>query len=193
MLKLVYHSAVFGPIDLEYDRPIIRVGSGGDNDLVLGHPSVKPNQCLLVFRNEKLLCLPPAQDLPAPGELQSLEGPELGAGDTLKIGELQFSLSHSSRTIALPETCAQPASPEPSVEEAPAASDVEARKPRYYCPHCRAVIPEAELKRVGVMGHPKRLMCPRCSYLFGTEPVSSKPAAEPRKRPWRGKSGAGRG
>ena len=59
MLELIYHSGVFGPIHFEYSGPTVRVGSSEDNDLVLRHPSVELYHCLLVFRGEKVLCLPP--------------------------------------------------------------------------------------------------------------------------------------
>src|SRR5580765_3414598 len=101
MLKLIYHTPVFGPIDLEYDRPIIRVGRGEDNDLVLRHSSVEPHHCFLLFRGEKVLCLPPSEALPSPEEVPHLTGQEFGSGDSLWIGELQFTLDHSSRSVAV--------------------------------------------------------------------------------------------
>ena len=102
MLKLIYHTAVFGPIDLEFDRPVISVGRSEDNDLVLRHPSILPYHCLLVFRGEKLFSLPPHQPIPTPNELQNLTGPELGPADSLQIGEIQFTLAISAATVALP-------------------------------------------------------------------------------------------
>jgi FHA domain len=103
VLKLVYHTGVFGPIDLEYVGPIIRVGRSEDNDLVLRHPSVEPQHCVLVFRGEKVLCLSQDQAITSETDLASLAGPEFGVGDQLMIGGLQFSLAHSARTVAIPE------------------------------------------------------------------------------------------
>ena len=166
MLKLIYHTAVFGPIDLEYDRPVIRVGRSEDNDLVLRHPSVEPYHCLLAFRDEKILWLPPSQELPTPAELRGLTGPELGHGEQLWIGELQFSLAHSSKTVALPEVQSQGAM---------AGASAGAAGPRYYCMHCRAFVLEAEVKRVGLVGHAKRNLCPKCSRPLETELEPQKP------------------
>jgi len=181
VLKLVYHTGVFGPIDLEYDRPLIRVGSSEDNDLVLRHPSIEPYHCLLLFRGERLLCLPPINPLPSPGDHAVLNGPEFGLGDTLTIGELRFSLLHSSNTIALPELQSAPPLPElpPDLAAPPPAEP--RTDARYYCPHCRVVVPEEQLKRVGLVGHPKRILCPKCSHLFETQPEPPKPEPPSKK------------
>ena len=48
-----------------------------------------------------------ARTIPSPADLRSLTGPELGPGDPLRIGDLQFSLAHSSRTVAVPEVHSQ--------------------------------------------------------------------------------------
>jgi pSer/pThr/pTyr-binding forkhead associated (FHA) protein len=105
VLKLVYHTPVFGPIDLEYAGPVVRAGRSEDNDLVLRHPSVEPHHCLLVFRGEKVLCLAPGQAISSQTDLGSVTGPEFGVGDQISIGELQFTLAHSAQTVALPEVC----------------------------------------------------------------------------------------
>lgn len=175
MLKLIYHTAVFGPIDLEYDRPVIRVGRNEDNDLVLRHPSVEPHHCLLVFRDEKVLCLPPSQAIPSQTDLRSLTGPELGPGDPIRIGDLQFSLAHSSRTVAVPEVHSQGSTAGASEGDAATGTGKEASQQRYYCAHCRAFIQDAEVKRVGLVGHAKRNLCPKCSGLLEMEPEPPKP------------------
>jgi hypothetical protein len=177
VLKLIYHTAVFGPIDLEYDRPVIRVGSSEDNDLVLRHPSVEPHHCLLVFWGEKVLCLPPSQVIPSQTDLLSLTGPELGPGDPIRIGDLQFSVAHSSKTVAVPEVHNQGSTAEASEGDAPTVTGEEAsHQRRYYCAHCRAFIQDAEVKRVGLVGHAKRNLCPKCSRLLETEPEPQKPS-----------------
>lgn len=174
MLKLIYHTGVLGPIDLEYDHPFVRVGSSLDNDLVLPHGSVAPYHCLLVFRGENLLILPPSREMPSAADLQTLTDGELGLGDTFTIGEVLFTLAHSSKTVALPELPSAPPPPKPP-------EDV--TQHRYYCPHCQRVIPEAELRHVGLVGHPKRLMCPKCSHMFESEPAPAPPPPPaPKKR-----------
>jgi hypothetical protein len=167
VLKLIYHTAVFGPIDLEYDRPVIRVGRSEDNDLVLRHPSVEPHHCRLVFRGEKVLWLPPSQDIPSQTDLRSLTGPELGPGDSIQIGDLQFSLAHSARTVAVPDVQNQGST-------ASGTCEAESQR-RYYCAHCRVFIQDTEVKRVGLVGHAKRSLCPKCSGLVEPEPKPQKP------------------
>jgi hypothetical protein len=157
VLKLVYHSAAFGPIDLEYDRPLIRVGSSEDNDLVLRHHSVKPRHCLLLFRGEKLVLLPPSDVLPTPTEMSHVSGEEFGLGDLLTIGDLEFSLAHSPTSVILPET----AKPEQPDQSADTADDSQ-----YYCPNCRTAVRAADVKRVGLVGHAKRNLCPKCSRVL---------------------------
>ena len=184
MLKLIYHTAVFGPIDLEYDRPVIRVGSSEDKDLVLRHPSVEPYHCLLVFRDEKVLYLPPSEALPSPSDLRSLTGPELGAGDPIQIGELQFSLAHSSKTVSVPEVHGHGSTTGAAEGDAATGTGEEASRKRYYCARCRAFIQDAEVKHVGLVGHAKRSLCPKCSGLLETEPEPQPPAPEVKKRLW---------
>jgi len=159
MLKLIYHTAIFGPIDLEYEKAVIRVGRSEDNDLVLRHPSVEPYHCLLVFRGEKVLCLPSSGAVPSPAELRTMAGPEFGTGEQLTIGELRFTFAHSSRTVAIPEV-----QEEDSVAEA-------APTPlgKYYCANCRKYYEETEVKRVGLVGHAKRCLCRKCSRVLELE------------------------
>jgi hypothetical protein len=176
VLKLIYDTAVFGPIQFEYEAPVIRVGRSEDNDLVLRHPSVERYHCLLVFRGEKVLCLPPAEVFSVETDLPSLAGPEFGVGDQIKIGELQFSLAHSARTVAIPEVQRQ----EPGgALEADAATGASQR--RFFCAHCRVFIPRTEIKRLGLVGHAKRYLCPKCSSLLELEPEPSKPLSGIRK------------
>ena len=182
MLKLIYHTAVFGPIDLEYDRLVIRVGSSEDNDLVLRHPSVEPHHCLLVFRGEKVLCLPPSRAIPPEADLGSLTGPELGPGDPITIGDLQFSLAHSSRTVAVPGVHSQGSTTAASEGDAGIGKGGEASQRRYHCTNCHAFFEEGEVKRVGLVGHAKRNLCPKCSRLLETEPEPQKPAPNLRER-----------
>lgn len=157
MLKLVYHSNLFGPIDLEFERAIIRVGSSEDNDLVVRHPSVKAHHCRLLFRGEGVFLLPPGQGPEEDAAHQPSESPELGLGDSFNIGEVRFSLLHSSKTVALPAPRELPSLPK------------EPPEPGLYCPHCRVVVPESKLKRVGIVGRAKHTMCPKCSHLLATE------------------------
>lgn len=154
MLKLIYHTHVFGPIDFEYDRHWIRVGSDPANDLVLSHPSVADFHCMLVFHNEKVIWLPPqAWELPE-SDLLAMTGPEYSAGDRIQVGELEFVLDHSSRSVALHQHRASQQDSEPT------------ESCRHFCPNCRRFIPEQAVKRVGLVGQPKRELCPQCSRLL---------------------------
>ena len=177
MLKLIYDTAIFGPIHLEYEAPVVRVGRSEDNDLVLRHPSVEEFHCLLLLRGEKVLCLPPADVFPVKADLPSLAGTEFGAGDQIKIGELQFSLAHSARTVAIPEVRRQ--EPGGAAPEADAAMGAGQR--RFFCAHCRAFIPRTKIKLLGLVGHTKRYLCPKCSSLVELEPEPSKPLSGIRK------------
>jgi hypothetical protein len=212
VLKLIYHNAVFGPIDLEFERPMIRVGRSEDNDLVLRHPSVEEHHCVLVFRDEKLVWLS-ASDAssfapcdeervgergissasslaPSDGERAGVRGPgpeqpglmarpEFGPGDLLQIGELSFNVERSSKLVAIPAVRLLQANAEPSATEAQAATDAQpstaASRNRYFCPKCRVVYQSSDLKRVGLVGHAKRSLCPKCSHVFDIEPEPAKP------------------
>jgi hypothetical protein len=181
VLKLIYHTAVFGPIDLDYDRPVIRVGRGEDNDLVLRHPSVELHHCLLVFRGEKVLCLSPDDAILPETELENLAGLEYGLGDQIRVGELQFSLAHSARTVAIPEVRTQAAGTATAEGDSASGGSAEAGQGRYFCAHCRVFIPNAEVKRVGVVGHAKRCLCPKCSGLLDVEPEPARPLSGSKK------------
>jgi hypothetical protein len=181
VLKLIYHTAALGPIELEYDQPVIRVGSSRGNDLVLGHPSVEPFHCQLVFREEKLLCIPASQTISPGTDLRSLRGPEYSAGEQLRIGELEFSLAHSARSVALP------AMPQPELEREtvktnpPNNVDETADPGSYYCPGCEAYYQSTEVRRIGLIGGAKRCLCPKCSRVLDVEPGPRKAASARRK------------
>lgn len=169
MLKLIYHTSALGPIELEYNQPVIRVGSGGDNDLVLAHPSVEPYHCQLVFREEKLLCLPPSETIPPGTDLRSLRGPEYGAGEQLRIGELQFSLAHSASSVAVPAMPRQGLEEETGKANPSNSADKTADSGTYYCPDCEAFYHSTEVKRIGLVGSAKRCLCPKCSRVLDVE------------------------
>jgi transposase-like protein len=100
--------------------------------------------------------------------LENLAGLEYGVGDQIRIGELQFSLAHSARTVAIPEVRSL-------------AAGAEAGQGRYFCAHCRVFIPNAEVKRVGVVGRAKRYLCPKCSGLLDVEPEPTRPLSGSKK------------
>jgi FHA domain len=168
VLKLIYHTAALGPIELEYDRPVIRVGSSRNNDLVLDHPSVEPCHCQLVFREEKLLCLPSSQTISPGTDLRSLHGHEYGAGEQLRIGELEFSLAYSARSVALPAMLHQELERE-TVTHPPNHLEETADSESYYCPECRKGYHSTEVRRIGLVGGAKRCLCPKCSRILDVE------------------------
>ena len=172
MLKLIYNSPVFGTIDFEYYRPLVSVGRAEDNDLVLRHASVELHHCFLLFRGEKVICLPRSKLPPDPTELPQVSGRELGSGDSLWIGELQFTLGHSSSSVTLHAVSA----PEELSEFAPGKAALEPAvvERQFYCPQCRISIPETQVKRVGLVGHAKRNLCPKCSRVLEGEPGAEK-------------------
>ncbi len=174
MLKLVHYTAVFGPIDLEYNQPVIRVGSSEDNDLVLRHPSVEPHHCRLGFRGEKVVFVPANQEITSEIELWRLTGPEYGAGERIRIGDVEFTLAHSSKSVAIPEAWSRATAPGGEAGD-------ETNRGRYFCPKCRTFLQESDVKRVGLVGHAKRLLCPKCSTLLEGEAEPQKPPPE-RKR-----------
>jgi hypothetical protein len=176
VLKLIYHTTVFGQIDLEYDGPAVRVGCSEDNDLVLRHPSVEPHHCLLIFRGEKVLYLSPGDAVSSQTDLGSLAGPEFGVGDQLTIGELQFSLAHSARTVAIPEVHRL----EPGADGAAGTSEGTSQR-RFFCARCRVFISYTEVKHLGLVGRAKRYLCPKCSSLLQLEPEPCKSMSGPKK------------
>ena len=173
VLKLIYHTGVFGPIHLEYDQPVIRVGRSEDNDLVLRHPSVDPYHCLLVFRGEKLLFLAPDPALTSDDDLARLEGPQFNAGDEIMIGPLRFALAHSTRTVAIPHPQREDTAAQAEETDVATGSD----QARRFCAHCRKSFPAAELKRLGLVGHAKHWLCPKCGRVLDAMPAPPKPAS----------------
>jgi hypothetical protein len=156
VLKLIYQTNVFGPIDFEFDRAAIRVGSDSANDLVLSHPSVSSFHCVLLFRDEKVIWLPPEAGELSEADFDRVTGPEYGAGDRFQVGELEFQLDHSSRSVALHR------------HQTAREDSQQPENCRHFCPNCRRFIPEHEVKRVGLVGQPKRELCPQCSRLLET-------------------------
>lgn len=170
MLKLVYHTLVFGPINLDYQQPLIRVGRNDDNDLVLPHDSVEPYHCTLLFRGEHVVWLSPDYSIGSEADLNNIEGPQFGQGDALKFGELQFLLDHSAQTVSLPEGGLRGPTDE---SKALAASQGRAER-RYVCTHCGTFWWPEQVKWMGLVGHAKHSLCPECSYPVELEPEFEK-------------------
>ncbi len=176
MVKLVYHTVALGPINLDYGKALVRVGSSEDNDLVLLHPSVKAHDCLLVFRDETLTVLPPEFPVAADTDLRAFKDEIYQKGDTLNIGALAFQVGHSNNTVSLPPPGPAGA---PPVNDARAFSDPH----RYYCGHCRSFIAPAEVKKLGLVGQSKRAFCPKCSHPVALGPGAAKGgSSRPAKR-----------
>ena len=190
MVRLVYHSHIFGPISLEYQQPVVTVGCESGNDLVLPHPSVRPCHCQLVMQEESVILCPlpgePVENLGNNGERR-----EFFVGDQLVIGEVLFEVRHSSNTVAIPclgasapETA--PAAPNGSLTAAIAsAANAVAPVPamegsaegQYYCSNCQAFFSDAIVTRIGLKGRQKHLLCPQCSRPVESAPAPEKPPA----------------
>jgi hypothetical protein len=190
MLKLVFHTTDFGSFNFEFFKPYIRVGRQPDNDLVLPHPSVQPYHCIIVFREDSLVVLPP-ESTPNPGlDPQQWDGPVYGAGDTLRVGELALAIELSRNTVAIPKLPSRrpppvhpqawPLTPTPAdTPQTPTATTPDPaiplpEGPLYLCVQCQCVFPDAAVTRIGLVGHSKHRLCPHCSY--PVEPYQ-KPAA----------------
>ena len=118
-----------------------------------------------MFRGEKLLYLSPDDAISSEADLRSLSGPEFGIGDKISIGELQFSLAHSARTVALPEVYSQDGQAG-ALERGSATGASAGARPRAILRALPAVYSDAEVKRLGVVGQAKRCLCPKCSGLL---------------------------
>ena len=180
MVRLVYHSHIFGPISLEYQQPVVTVGCESGNDLVLPHPSVRPCHCQLLMQEESVILCPlpgePVENLGNNGERR-----EFFVGDQLVIGEVLFEVRHSSNTVAIP--CLGVPAPEtaPAASTAnaavPAAAMAGLAEPGYYCSNCQAFFPDAIVTRIGLKGRQKHLLCPQCSRPVESAPAPEKPPA----------------
>lgn len=154
MVKLVYHTSL-GPISLEYDQAVINVGSAADNELVLPHPSVQPYHCRISFQPDSLTVLA------AEGGSGVTE--EVGVGNRFHVGEVSFEVQHSGGAVAIPV-------------DALASHQLPADDPDapYFCQNCDVHFHEHEVKRIGIQGRGKHLLCPRCSRPVGlTKPVEA--------------------
>jgi hypothetical protein len=85
---------------------------------------------------------------------------------------VEFTLAHSSKSVAIPEALSHATVTAGSVEDLKSG---EANQPRYFCPKCLVFLQESEVKRVGLVGHAKRLLCPKCSTLVNEEAAPQKP------------------
>jgi len=143
MVKLVYHSTT-GPIALEYEQALISVGSAADNDLVLPHPSVQPYHCKLALQADSV-------------QEQAWDGSRVAAdvisvGGKWQVGELEFDVQEAGASVAIPQgALAQHALP---------VDDPDAP---YYCESCQLHFHDHQVKRVGLQGKAKHVLCPRCS------------------------------
>lgn len=159
MLRLVYHTTVFGPLNLEYPGPRVRVGSCRDNDLVLPHPSVRPYHCTLLLTEDTVTVLPPDA-----GEARPPDAPCYGPGDRLQIGELLLSIEHSPNTVAVPPPKAEALLPgrnhrgfwRADYKAVPDAA-------RWLCSRCQLRFEDRQIRALGIEGGRKHILCPQCS------------------------------
>jgi hypothetical protein len=151
MVRLVYHTAALGPICLDYTHPVITVGSALDNDLVLPHPSVRPQHCQIELRDRSLVLWPAGTSVAAAQAGGDQNGREYQIGEKLTIGELVFEVDYSSQTVAIPDA-------RPAESPAPALYG-----PLYFCPQCDKYYPLSALTRIGLEKRRKHLLCPKCS------------------------------
>src|SRR4051812_48439945 len=104
MVKLVHHTTDFGSINFEYLRPVITVGSAEDNDLVLPHPSIRPQHCQITLEDEHLIILPPNNSSGPLPEGVPPTGKRHEVGEQFMIGDLVFEVQHSfNTTVAIPK------------------------------------------------------------------------------------------
>ena len=165
MLRLVYHSPLFGPLHFEYSKAVVRVGSCRDNDLVLLHASVRPYHCVLVF-DEASLCLLPPEAVGNDGVLAAAPaGPRYEPGDTLHLGELDLQVERSPNSVAVPQlgvvATAQPGQTAEGFWRADfAAVPAEAR---WLCGRCGLRLTTPQVHVLGLVGRRKYALCPKCS------------------------------
>lgn len=166
MVKLVYRTADFGDINLEYNKPRITLGSSRDCDLVLLHPEVRPVHCEIEFFENGLRLHPAAQDAASGNVPADLPVGDYLVGDVLALGgSLRFAIELSENTVAIPMGSLAQRSQETFAREPD--------EPLYVCPGCRLEIPLHEVKTIGLKGHQQHMLCPRCS-----QPVAPVVAAE---------------
>lgn len=173
MVKLVYRTADFGDINLEYLKPRITLGSSRDCDLVLLHPEIRPIHCEIEFFENGLRLHPAPQDAAVGIVPVDLPVGDFLAGDVLALGSLNFAIELSENTVAIPTGSLAPRSQEVSTR-APG-------EPLYICPACRLEIPLHEVKTIGLKGHHQHMLCPRCS-----QPVAPVTTAEDAARSKKG-------
>lgn len=165
MLRLVYHTDLFGALYLEYNQPLVRVGSSSDNDLVLLHPSVSPHHCSLLFEEDSVRVLPADFQLRPEGLPPGLEVPCYVEGDTLPIGEVPLLVEHSPNTVALPcpraETVDTGLTPDgywrADAGQAPPRA-------RWLCRACAIRLEDRQITRIGLEKSRKHFLCPKCSH-----------------------------
>ncbi len=154
MVKLVYQTSL-GPISLEYEQSSISVGSAADNDLVLPHASVLPYYGRIELEEEGVRVL-------------SAEGgrvEEVSVGGRFTVGEVTLEVHHSGNTVGIPL----------GALAAPAVMADDPTAP-FYCENCLVHFHDHEVKRIGIQGRGKHLLCPRCSRELVPTHVLAAPA-----------------
>lgn len=148
MVRLVYHTP-FGAINLEYDQPLISVGSAPNNDLVLKHPSVRAYHARVELLDDRLRVHPALGE----GEINPDTALQFGQGEQFLLGEVLLEVQRGANTVAVP---LQALLPEPMPQDDPNAP--------FFCEHCQRHRHASEITRIGIQGKPKHLLCPKCSH-----------------------------
>jgi hypothetical protein len=74
------------------------------------------------------------------------------------------------------------ASVEPPLELVETEAELAAEPRQFFCPQCRTFVRETEVKRMGLVGQPKRNLCPKCGRVLEREPTVEKAQSESEKQ-----------
>jgi hypothetical protein len=164
VLRLVYHTKVFGSLNFEFSCPLVRIGSARDNHLVLLHSSVAPYHCALAWEEESFALLPATADERTPLD----DAPRYGPGDTLVVGEVTLTVERSPNSISVPPPKAEQIAPgrthrgywKAAYEAVPEAA-------RWLCTNCQLRFEDRQIHAIGLEGKRKHILCPQCSRELG--------------------------
>jgi pSer/pThr/pTyr-binding forkhead associated (FHA) protein len=165
MARLLIKSDGFGNQVIELKLGVNRFGRSAANDFQIEHPTVSAWHCELVLGGEGVTVRDCASTNGTFLEGRQVRQAKLRAGQTLRLGEVEFIVETTEVTIAIPKfELPRPAPPVVLSDGSLICPRHPEGRVTHQCTHCREVMCDDCVHRLRRRGGKVLKLCPLCSH-----------------------------
>ncbi len=165
MARLLIKSEGFRDRVIELKLGVNRFGRGPANDFQIEHATVSASHCQIVLGGEGIVVRDCASTNGTYIEGRPIREAKLSAGQTLRLGEVEFLVESTEVTVAIPKFDAPRPAPPVVLRD---GSMLCPRHPEvrvtHQCTHCREVMCDECVHRLRRRGGKTLKLCPLCSH-----------------------------